>query len=555
MKRTMAMTAKADGNDEILEYDDYPGHILLYIHRPEVIFRQLSCAIVSPDLTFRKVQAKLDPTPITEKVSRDETFVKFEIDKTAFYTINMVNGQVHVEGDISYPFSGSVLQKKMEEWIVNKVKYDRSKETLRCIDKSRYATVYNDIKNKIGKHLVETWPECTDPEKYVYEDVAIATYLILLTDEENKHRQVKIEPKDITFLDAGCGNALFGWILAQQGYNYIGIDVVRRKIWDRWLESIPEGVNFILSEKPLTDLESFKSEFGNENINWIIGNHSDELTPWLSVLAKTLNCNFLLIPCCSFDFNGKKFDKQQPNFKDYSTSIHRPPCNSTHFQYLAYVKSIALELCGFDRFDEDILRIPSTKRHAFIGRNNIHNPESGKNSENNQKIENNEKSDNIKNPETAEKTKFPPSKPFKFKLDYTIAAPSGDDNPKLPSHDWREEIQNRVANHLLRNVPINNAESAPWNRGEVTTLKDIIKECALQDKLAEIKSVKGGLKALLLHNSQLFRVERAQLSIRNWPEDNSKRRKIQHLKTKNCWFHEFHSQGCPLSEQECCFRH
>lgn len=30
MKRTMAMTAKADGNDEILEYDDYPGHILLY---------------------------------------------------------------------------------------------------------------------------------------------------------------------------------------------------------------------------------------------------------------------------------------------------------------------------------------------------------------------------------------------------------------------------------------------------------------------------------------------------------------------------------------------
>jgi len=527
------MTEKADGDNEVLEDYEYPGHILLYIHRPEVIFRQLSCAIVTPDLTFRKVQAKLDPTPIAETISRDETFVKFEnADKTAFYTINMANGQVHVEGDISYPFSGSVLQKKMEEWIVNKVKYDRSKETLRCIDKSRYATVYNDIKNKIGKNLVETWPECTDPEKYVYEDVAIATYLILLTDEENKHREVKLEPKDITFLDAGCGNALFGWILAQQGYNYIGIDVVRRKIWDRWLNSIPKGVNFSLSEKPLTDLESFKSEFGNENINWIIGNHSDELTPWLSVLAKTLSCNFLLIPCCSFDFNGKKFDKQQPNFEDYKTSIHRPPCHSTHFQYLAYVKSIALELCGFDRFDEDILRIPSTKRHAFIGRNSIKNT--------------------IK-PENTENPEIPAL--FKFRLNYTIAAPSGDDNPKLPSHDWREEIQNRVANHLLRNVPLTNAESAPWNRGEVTTLKDIIKECALQDKLAEIKSVKGGLKALLLHNSQLFRVERAQLSIRNWPEDNSKRRKVQHLKTKNCWFHEFHAQGCPLSEQECCFRH
>ena len=55
------------------------------------------------------------------------------------------------------------------------------------------------------------------PEKYVYEDVAIATYLILLTDRE----QPDTLPKDITFLDAGCGNALFGWILAQQGYNYI----------------------------------------------------------------------------------------------------------------------------------------------------------------------------------------------------------------------------------------------------------------------------------------------------------------------------------------------
>merc|ERR1712048_1005466 len=189
------------------------------------------------DLSSGCVQAKLESKPVSEKITREENLVKFIINETNFYTINMANGQVHVEGEIPYPFSRSVLQSKMETWISEKVGYDPSRETLRCIDKSKYAEVYKRIKTEIGKNLVETWPECTDPEKYVYEDVAIATYLILLSQNED------CLPKDITFLDAGCGNALFGWILAQQGYNYIGIDVTKRKIWDRWLNSIPDGVN------------------------------------------------------------------------------------------------------------------------------------------------------------------------------------------------------------------------------------------------------------------------------------------------------------------------
>ena len=477
----------------------------------------MSCAIVDEKITSRKVQAKLDTVPVEEKISRNGDFIKFEINETAFYTINMVTGVVDVYGDISYPFSKSVLQAKMQTWISENVGYDPKRETLRCIDKSKYAEVYKQIKDNIGKHLVETWPECTDPEKYVYEDVAIATYLILLTDRE----QPGTPPKDITFLDAGCGNALFGWILAQQGYNYIGIDVSKRKIWDRWLNSVPKEVNFTLSEEPLTDLESFKEKFSDKNINWLIGNHSDELTPWISVLAQTLECNFLLIPCCSFDFNGKKFDKLQPKFKDYSTSKHRPiSSNSTHFHYLAYVKSIALDLCGYDSFEEDILRIPSTKRHAFIGRN----------------IKNSKKS-------------------FKFNLDYKIASPSEDTNAKMPAHDWREEIQNRVAHYLLRNVNSESADSS-WSQGESSTLKDIIRDCELQDKLTEIKSIKGGLKAILLSHSQLFRIEKfGQISIRNWVEDHSKRRKVEHLKTKDCWFNQLHPQGCPLEENDCCFRH
>ena len=41
--------------------------------------------------------------------------------------------------------------------------------------------------------------------------------------------------------------------------------------------------------------------------DWLIGNHSDELTPWIPVMAArtSLSCNFFLLPCCTHDFTAK----------------------------------------------------------------------------------------------------------------------------------------------------------------------------------------------------------------------------------------------------------
>lgn len=102
----------------------------------------------------------------------------------------------------------------------------------------KYVPPYMYILNKTSSQLYgpfntsfQIWPECTDPSKFVYEDVAIATYLLLLwEDERSKLGAVNLQ----TFVDLGCGNGLLVYILTLEGHTGIGIDVRRRKIWDMY---------------------------------------------------------------------------------------------------------------------------------------------------------------------------------------------------------------------------------------------------------------------------------------------------------------------------------
>lgn len=56
-----------------------------------------------------------------------------------------------------------------------------------------------------------------------------------------KH-QKKIKP---SFLDLGCGNGLLVYILNQEGYPGFGIDVRKRKIWDKYPANVKLEVIFI----------------------------------------------------------------------------------------------------------------------------------------------------------------------------------------------------------------------------------------------------------------------------------------------------------------------
>ena len=65
----------------------------------------------------------------------------------------------------------------------------------------------------------QIWPEVTDPQKFVYEDVAIATYLLLLWEKERILLDRKAKQ---SFADLGCGNGLLVHILTSEGVISIG---------------------------------------------------------------------------------------------------------------------------------------------------------------------------------------------------------------------------------------------------------------------------------------------------------------------------------------------
>ncbi|RCN48735.1 nicotinate phosphoribosyltransferase, (NAPRTase) family [Ancylostoma caninum] len=153
------------------------------------------------------------------------------------------------------------------------------------------------------KEDTENWTEKTDPKKFVYEDCGIATYL--LEYWKNRGRFPR------KFADLGCGNGLLVYLLNKEA--------------DK--NSIPHDVDYL------------------------IGNHTDELTPWLPIMAARRNCEFFVLPCCPFNFFGKY--------------VARPgDTGSQYDSFLRFTREICTRL-GFV-VEEDRLSIPSTKRLCFV---------------------------------------------------------------------------------------------------------------------------------------------------------------------------------------------
>ncbi|KAJ7403352.1 tRNA methyltransferase 44 [Pitangus sulphuratus] len=220
---------------------------------------------------------------------------------------------------IAYPklaWLGNELLSKLAKWSVEQ-KTSEFKSTLSLISIAKYSKVYQDLKEKY-KEMVKVWPEVTDPEKFVYEDVAIASYLLVLWEEERKEKGLT---KKQTFVDLGCGNGLLVHILNNEGES-----------------TIMPGDSHLF---PDTD--------------WLIGNHSDELTPWIPVIAarSSYSCCYFVLPCCFFDFHGK-YSRRQSKKTQYR-------------EYIDFVAQVGF-VCGF-HVEEDCLRIPSTKRVSLIGKN------------------------------------------------------------------------------------------------------------------------------------------------------------------------------------------
>ncbi|ORX49870.1 DUF1613-domain-containing protein [Hesseltinella vesiculosa] len=209
------------------------------------------------------------------------------------------------------------------------------------VPKEVYEATYHRIKSKYAEHLVLTWPEKTDPKKFVYEDLAIASYLICLWEAEEA-----LTKRKPTFVDLGCGNGLLTYLLTLEGYEGYGIDIADRKIWTHLCDNRPN----------MLQVQALQPDKVTYAADWLIGNHADELVPWIPIIAaKSGNdCKFMVIPCCFYGLDGTK-----------SLSL-KGDQGGKYRAYTNYIKEI-IQRCGFED-EEDYLRIPSTKNIALVGR-------------------------------------------------------------------------------------------------------------------------------------------------------------------------------------------
>ncbi|XP_062121982.1 probable tRNA (uracil-O(2)-)-methyltransferase [Drosophila sulfurigaster albostrigata] len=408
-----------------------------------------------------------------------------------------------------------VLKPKLHNWSQSK-REEAAQKSLHLLDVEKYNDLYKQLKQKHSLSLLELWQtanESTDPLKFIYEDLAIAAYLITLWS------CTQSEPTG--FADLGCGNGLLVYVLNAEGYKGYGYDVRQRKLWSLY----PDETKTKLIERTV-EPNSFRCEF--DGIDWLIGNHSDELSPWLPVLAARLKCSYFLLPCCPFELSGAKFQR-------------RNTCISSYQDFTLYARQVSQQ-CGFETL-QDRLKIPSTKRIALIGlkrtakvsstfedfvQRELQKYQTGE-SKTEQTVKLREKAETVRNCTQIEKSILDTLvlKIFRMLLDNTT------DPESLTS----ESI---------------------WQQGRQLSMREIAQSLS-KEELIGIKSECGGIKTLLRNKHEVFEFcGNDQIGLRK-PKEITKlqqtKGKLLIIKKRACFFKLHHPQGCPLEEGECSFIH
>lgn len=159
----------------------------------------------------------------------------------------------------------------------------------------------------------------------------------------------------------------------KEGYPGYGFDLRSRKSWELW--DCPSILRVSTASPPelcLADEPPFPPG------SFLIGNHADELTPWLPLLAAlTPGSVFMNIPCCLHTYTTR-FTAGKYAFPEELLQLPSVQQDMETFdslarekggRYNAYLTYIAEQTvrAGW-RPEREALRIPSTKCWAFVGR-------------------------------------------------------------------------------------------------------------------------------------------------------------------------------------------
>lgn len=441
----------------------------------------------------------------------DDFVVRFNAGDMKVDVLGLQRLDTKAESEKTSRWAEFVLKPKLCSWSQRK-RNEAAQKSLSLLDIEKYNDLYKKLKEKHAPTLLQYWKtanESTDPLKFIYEDLAIAAYLITLWS------CIKTEPKG--FADLGCGNGLLVHVLNAEGYKGYGYDVRRRKLWSVY----PESTGARLIEQTV-EPKSFRFEF--DGIDWLIGNHSDELSPWLPVLAARLQTSFFLLPCCPFELSGAKFHRR-------NTSI------SAYQDFFAYARQIS-DQCGFET-KQDRLKIPSTKRLALVGlkqasqvdknweyfvQQELQKYQTGES--NGSAVKLREKAEVVRNCTQVEKSI----------LDALVL---------------------KIFRMLLGNITTDATSDASWAMGHLLTMRDIAQGLS-KEELCGIKSECGGIKTLIRNKHEVFEFcgnDRIGIRLPKSVALTGIYGNLQKTKTRPCFFKLHHPQGCPLEDSECSFIH
>lgn len=236
------------------------------------------------------------------------------------------------------------------------------------------------------------------------------------------------------------------------------------------------------------------------------------------------SCNFFLLPCCPYDFDGKKYCRSDSSLSQYS-------------DFLNYVEKVCNE-CDILP-EKDKLRIPSTKRICFVGRKRNYSDSHYKNS--------------------IDKLKAFVSSKCKMSLSHetekvwcSMFTPRSEERVRNCTQletDIRESIVTLVTDQLLAKRRLS---ADGWNYGGSLEISCIAKIVPIES-LKKLKHECGGLQTLLKNHHNIFKVLNGKVEFRVPVEKNKADCSV--WKKKPCWFFQNHPNKCPLIEEKCSFIH
>jgi tRNASer (uridine44-2'-O)-methyltransferase len=186
-----------------------------------------------------------------------------------------------------------------------------------------------------------------------------------------------------------CGNGLLTHILVSEGYGGTGIDLRPRTSWSHYPPSTQACLHVhafdptaaLSTTALMTSNGTFVQSLGHylKPGTFLIGNHADELTPWVPVLSTLHSLSgYINIPCCAWSFDAK-YERSRTSLYPLPPKIGKSPDEfiqslnmgaegwggSSYSMYRSWLASMSLH-CGWE-VECEVLRIPSTRNWAVVG--------------------------------------------------------------------------------------------------------------------------------------------------------------------------------------------